>query len=270
MRHAFRPAAAIELPRTLRTFAAMLVVGFIAAKPLAQAPAFEVASIKRHHLSIPGQTIGQQGDRFLARNVTVRDLIATAYQVPSEQISGGPAWIDSDPYDVEAKSSNAATWPDQLRMLQSLLADRFGLRLQRDSRDIATYDLIVASSGVKLKPAPACRDDEKRCGGFRTAPGSAIGRHVTVGQVAALLSGRADRRVTDATGLLGSFDIELRWMPAPGQVPSGPGPTDAPPIDPSAPSLSIAIEEQLGLRFRSSTGTTDYFTIAVVERPTEN
>ena len=66
MRHAFRAAATIELPRTLRTLGAMLAIGSVTATPVAQAPAFEVASIKRHNLSIPGQTIGQQGDRFIA------------------------------------------------------------------------------------------------------------------------------------------------------------------------------------------------------------
>jgi uncharacterized protein (TIGR03435 family) len=232
---------------------------------------FEVASIKRHNSSTPGQMIGPQGDRFIARNVTVRDLISTAYDVPLAQISGGPVWIDSEQYEIEAKPASATTWPDQLRMLRSLLADRFNLRLQRESRDIATYDLIVSASGMKMKPAPTCRDDEKQCGGFRTAPGTAIGRHVTVAQVARLIAGRAGRRVTDATGLQGYFDIELRWNPGPAQLaPAKSGPDDAPPIDPSGPSLSVAIEEQLGLRLRSSKGTTDYFTIVAAERPREN
>ena len=81
----------------------------------------------------------------------------------------------------------------------------------------------------------------------------------------------AGRRVTDATGLEGYFDIELRWNPGPAQLsPANAGPNDAPPIDPSGPSLSVAIEEQLGLRFRPSKGTTDYLTIVAAERPSEN
>jgi uncharacterized protein (TIGR03435 family) len=143
----------------------------------------------------------------------------------------------------------------------------------RESREIAAYDLIAMPSGHTLKPAPPCEDGDKRCGGFRTAPGSAIGRHTTIPQLAALLSGRAGRRVTDATGVQGNFDVELRWNPGPAQlVPAKPraGPADAPPIDPSAPTLSVAIEEQLGLRFRSSKGTTEYLTIASIERAREN
>lgn len=232
---------------------------------------FEVASIKRLDSSIQGQLIGPQGDRFVARNISVRDLIATAYRVPSEQVSGGPAWIDSERYAIEATPAHAATWPDQLRMLQSLLADRFSLRLQHESREIATYDLVAMPSGVKLNRAPACGDDDKQCGRFRTAPGTAIGRHVTIGQIAALLSGRAGRRVTDATGLQGGFDIELRWNPGPGQSdPTKPGPDDAPPVDPSGSSLSVAIEEQLGLRLRTSKGMAEYFTVVAVDRPREN
>jgi uncharacterized protein (TIGR03435 family) len=233
-------------------------------------PRFEVASIKRNDSSTPGQMIGLQGDRFIARNATVRELITTAYDVPSDQVSGGPGWIDSERYDVEAKPAIAATWPDHMRMLQSLLVDRFSLQLQRESREIPTYDLVVLPSGVKMKAAPACRDDEK-CGGFRTAPGAAVGRHVTAAQVARLLAGRAGRRVTDSTGLQGYFDIELRWNPGPGQLaPGKSGPDDAPPIDASGPSLSVAIEEQLGLQFRSSKGKADYFAVITAERPSEN
>ena len=256
-----------------RTVGAVILAGLVSANALAQAPAFELASVKLNKSSAPGQTIAPQGDRFLARNVTVHELIATAYQVPFEQISGGPVWIDSERYDVEAKAASAAPWPEMLRMLQTLLAERFSLRLQRESREIAAYDLIAMPSGHRLKPAPPCEDGDKRCGGCRTAPGSAIGRHTTMPQLAALLSGRAGRRVTDATGVQGNFDIELRWNPGPAQlVPAKPGagPADAPPIDPSAPTLSVAIEEQLGLRFRSSKGTTEYLTIVSIERAREN
>ena len=64
------------------------------------------------------------------------------------------------------------------------------------------------------------------------------------------------------------FDIELRWNPGPGQLaPAKPGPDDAPPIDRSGPSLSVAIEEQLGLRFRAAKGMTEHFTVVAVERP---
>lgn len=259
---------------TIAVVAAPVVVGALTMRPQAitdTPPRFDIASVKRNKSSAPGQTIGAQGDRFVGRNVTVRELIVTAYDVPGEQVSGGPGWIDSERYDVEARATSATTWPAQLLMLRSLLADRFNLRLQRDSREIAAYDLVVSPSGVKMKPAQACRDGENPCGGFRTGPGAAIGRHVTGAQVARLLAGRAGRRVTDATGLEGYFDIELRWNPGPVQPgPAQSGPVDAPPIDPSGASLSVAIEEQLGLRFRPSKETTDYLTIIAAERPSEN
>lgn len=90
-------------------------------------------------------------------------------------------------------------------------------------------------------------------------------------RIAAILSGpRSGRRVVDETGIEGFFDVELRWTPGPGQLPPGPGPDDAPPIDRDGPSLFTALEEQLGLRLVPTTGTVDHFVIERAERPTEN
>jgi uncharacterized protein (TIGR03435 family) len=244
-----------------------------AAAPL-QAPAttsaFDVASIKRNNGPTPGQTIRLAGNTLLATNVTLRDLIRTAYSIQTpEQLSGGPDWIASARYDVEAKSAGEVPWTEHLAMLQTLLANRIRLVLRREGRPTPIYAL-TRGSAVRLKPAAACPTTAD-CSGFNTRPGEILGRHVTMARMAGILSGqRSGRRVVDSTGLDGLFDVELRWAPDPGPPPPGAAPDDAPTFDETRPSLFTALEEQLGLRLVPTTGNVDHFIIERAERPSEN
>jgi uncharacterized protein (TIGR03435 family) len=114
-------------------------------------PSFAVASIKRDKRDAPvtfGVGKGQGG----GRNVTLKMLIALAYQVQEFQISGGPGWIGSDRFDVEGKVEDAKADPGQLRlMLRSLLEDRFQLKLRGETREAPVYALVVANGGPKIK-----------------------------------------------------------------------------------------------------------------------
>ena len=93
----------------------------------------------------------QPGGRLTISNGNLRMLIRFAYNVDDTQISGGPPWIDSDRYDIVAKGEGDAT-TDQLRqMLQTLLSDRFCLKIHRESKELPVYNLVVAKSGAKLK-----------------------------------------------------------------------------------------------------------------------
>jgi uncharacterized protein (TIGR03435 family) len=235
----------------------------------AAAQTFDVASIRRNTGPASGQTIRQQGNTFIASNVTARDLIETAYAIQtSDQISGGPAWLASERFDVEARPRASSSWPDHLAMLQTLLAERFRLVLRRETRSAPLYSL-TRSGTLKLKPAADCPTSAD-CFGFATRPGQIVARRAPMARVAGVLSGpRSGRRVVDDTGLDGVYDFELRWTPGPGQIPAGPGP-DPLPIDPEAPSLFIALEEQLGLKLVPATGPLDHFIVERIERPTEN
>jgi bla regulator protein BlaR1 len=240
--------------------------------PGTRRPAFDVVSIKPNVSSVPNQTITRAGNTFVARNVTLPQLIFEAYRVDSDQLSGADGWMASERYDVEAKPAAAADWNEQMLMLQSLLADRFQLKLRRETRNVPAYSLLVAGAGVKLRPAAGgdCPSVEP-CGAFRNRPGVVEGRRVSVAQLASILSGpRSGRPVVDATGIRGVFDFDLRWTPDPGQLPPGPAPDDAPPFDPSGPSLFTALEEQLGLRLQPTTAMVEHFTIEQAERPLPN
>ncbi len=114
-------------------------------------PEFEVASIKRNTSGSPNMDVSAPpGNRFNAENVPLRFLIRVAYDVKDFQIAGGPAWINSDRYDITAKSESDATFAQMRPMLQSLLADRFKLALHRELKELPVYDLVAAKSGLKL------------------------------------------------------------------------------------------------------------------------
>src|SRR5260370_11687319 len=124
-----------------------------------QSPAsFEVASIKLH----PGPiTLSSdpaiRGARVTATASTLRDLITSAYHVRYDQLSGGPGWMSSEHYDVEAKAEgDGALTVERMRpLLQALLAERFQLKIRRETREVPTYALLVNKNGPKLQAVPA-------------------------------------------------------------------------------------------------------------------
>src|SRR5215831_21048961 len=109
-----------------------------------KAPAFEVASIKPNTPDGSGAIrVGiqpQPGGRLTVTNANLRMLIRFAYNIDDTQISGGPPWMDSDRYDIVAKGEGNATTNQLREMLQTLLADRFGLKIHHDSKDLPVYN----------------------------------------------------------------------------------------------------------------------------------
>jgi uncharacterized protein (TIGR03435 family) len=268
---------------------------------------FEVASIKPNRSGGGQVSIGiQPGGRLTATNVTVRELIRLAYQVQPFQILGGPSWLNSDRFDIQAKAESEFPAGGALvpgagpgvpqRMLQSLLADRFKLVVRPETREMPTYDLVLArrdgSLGDKLKsssidcagiaaargrggappapPAPGGRGGAGGCG-MRIGPGVLNGNGVSMVFLANSLSQMVQRIVNDKTGLTGNYEFEVAFTPeGPQPGPGGPAPGApvAPPVDPNAPSIYTAVQEQLGLKLESSRGQVSVLTIDRLEPPT--
>lgn len=225
------------------------------------APAFEVASIKPLAPSdkvIPGQMIRDPG-RVAYRNVTIQNLLAQAYRIKNLQISG-PAWLDSDRFDIVAKLPAGAS-DDQLpAMLQSLLKERFQLAFHRDPKMLTAYVLLTAKGGPKLRAVDA------ETGGIKTTFG-ATRRHLSgkmsTTYLAGLLSNMLDQPVVDQTQLKGIFDIDIEWS-----VNDTPDTTPQP-DDP--PSLFTVLQEKLGLRLESRKAPVDVYVIDRIDRvPTGN
>lgn len=113
-------------------------------------PAFEVASIKANTGGGRGAIIRQAArGRFTAENAPAELLIQLAYNVQTFQLSGQPAWIGSERYDITAKTEDDATLKEMRPMLQSLLADGFKLAIQRQTKELPVYDLVAAKDGLK-------------------------------------------------------------------------------------------------------------------------
>jgi uncharacterized protein (TIGR03435 family) len=222
-------------------------------------PSFEVASIK---LSGPDDRLMyrlQPGGRYLATGLTLKALLANAYEVPDFLVSGGPGWRDSDRYNIEATvGSPLPPWPDSNKqlslMLQSLLADRFKLTVHRERKEEPVYELRVAKDGAKLQVAKA---DEKA--GFEMTPGRIHSMAVPLEYLATSLGYQLGRLVVDKTGLAGKYSYTVTYTP-----------DDAPVTDTVGPSIFTAIREQLGIRIESAKAPVEVLVIDHVERPSAN
>lgn len=241
--------------------------------PHPQFVAFEVATIKR---SDPGSRAGrflkmETANRFVAKNYTLKLLIAAAYDLNSRTISGGPGWADSDRFDIAAVTPGEVR-PDrdeQMRMLRALLEERFQLTFHREPREFAIYALSVAKGGAKLK-ASASLDAPPVVGPGVVYPQRIVlpGRNATVGDLVSLLQ-RAilDRPVVDRTGLTGHYDFDLIW--APDETQFG-GDVPAPSAETPAPPLFVAMEQQLGLKLEPTRGAVSSLIIESAAQPQQN
>jgi uncharacterized protein (TIGR03435 family) len=245
---------------------------------------FEVASIR------PNSDNGPQRfslfPQFTARNATLSDLFLLAYDVKGFQVTGGPGWMNSDRYDISAKMADTPV-PGrdammlQRRRLQLLLQDRFKLAVHHETRELPVYELTVLKGGPKLT-APTCTEiDSKNTG---PAPGKTVmdycgssgffkGRFeataATIGDLVKALANLLGRTVVDKTGIKGTFHVVLTFATDDSTIrfAGAPADTDA---DDAPPDIFTAVQEQLGLKLKSSKGPVDVIVIDHVEKPSEN
>jgi len=221
-----------------------------------QAPLeFEVVSVKP---SAPGSgmSIGYQPGRFFARNITLGSLIANAFNLRAFQIEGGPGWMNSDRFDIEARLPANTNGRQGGAMLQALLVDRFQLKFHRETRQMPIYALIVGKSGPKMTPA---RDaDGTMIRG--TGAGQMEFQKTSMQSLAQNLAGNMDRLVLDRTGLTGEFNFKLEWNPD----------LTAANADLGRPTIFTAVQEQLGLRLESERGPVEILVIDGAARPPAN
>ncbi|MDR3701570.1 MAG: TIGR03435 family protein [Candidatus Sulfopaludibacter sp.] len=218
-------------------------------------------------------------------------LIQRAYSVQGFQVVGGPSWISTDGYDIEAKPEGNTGQKRMWLMVQALLADRFKLSMHRETRDLPVYDLQAVKGGPKLKapqggacsealtgvPEPGRQRPAPPCGPGVIGDGTGLtmeGINVSMPAVAKLLSSLVGREVVDKTGFTGRFALHLEFAmdDALAGLPNPAGPdASGQPADPAArPTIRTALQEQLGLKLQASTGPVDVFVVDRVERPTEN
>jgi uncharacterized protein (TIGR03435 family) len=178
------------------------------------APAFEVATIKPTAPDAKaGRYITMQGtNRFVAKYYTLKLLIAAAYNLSPKVISGGPAWVDDDHFDIEALTPGETrpSQPEQMAMLRTLLSERFKLSFHREEKEFSIYALEVAKGGPKLKESTAAASDPPQLISTVYPPARIHlpAKNATMSDFTSLLQ-RAllDRPVVDRTGLTGAVRL---------------------------------------------------------------
>jgi uncharacterized protein (TIGR03435 family) len=269
--------------------AVLTAVAPLAAQAPAQKPSFEGLSIKPTTsggmLSLPPVMMGS---RFVATNVTLKDLVFFAYAPQSgaflyDQIISGPNWIDGDHFDIQAQvkgNSGAIAREKMQAMARALLEDSFQLKLHRETQDLTVLNLVVFDSGVKMKLSedqsppigqPSTTYDSSEQNGEQLSRGSmkvstnlsgtAIsGSAVTVSRLASALQGQLGRMVFDKTDLKGLFDFNLLFSRQ-----------DLTPSSANQPGTSLltAIQE-LGLKLEAAKAPLEVLVIDSAQKPSED
>jgi len=257
--------------------------------------AFEAASIRPNKSGDFSQFIRRQpGGRMTVTNMPLRVLITFAYQLQQQQLIGGPSWVANDRFDIVAKMEGdpapvaPGAGPDPLMLaMRTLLTERFKLVTHKETRDLDVYALTVVRPDGKLGAAikPSTTDcaalmSARRGGPPPQAPDpngpvqcglrGSIGRIQMGGflmsEFARSLQGQAGRLIVDRTGLTGPYDLELTFQQDRPNGPLPPG-VELPPVDPNAPNLFTALQEQLGLKLESTKAPIEVLVIDSVEQP---
>jgi len=253
----------------------------------------------------PGDVYTANGGHFTATGFPLITYIFFAFKVLGDQgqalVAQLPGWVNTDRFDIVAKTDGnpAKDTKDQMRlMMRSLLADRFKMTSRYETRQVPVFGLQYLKQGktgpqLQAHPADApCSTeiptasgpgfDATVVGGYPTLCGGVLGmapsatgrvragaRNVTMAFIAKQLSGMGNlgRPVLDQTGVTGTFDFVLEWVPEiNGPNPVGP---DFQP-DPSGPTFLEAVKEQLGLKLDSQKGPSEFLVIDHIDHPSEN
>lgn len=282
-----------------RFLAILLLAPWYGAMPQSPAgtPRFEVVSVKP---SVPGATYRgtppPTPSRIRIENISLRSLILQYYQLHSWELKGGPAWMASAQFDIEAKTAAPATREQMRIMMQSLLADRFQLKFHREKREQAIYNLLLAKTGAKLPepkeggclaidqdslPVPPTKGRGPimyPCGNVRFEliypVGELNGGKVRMATLVSRLIEMFGRPVHDLTEFTRAFDIHMRFAldDALGGYPMFHRAIDeSGASEPAgAPTVLVALRDQLGLRIEPAKGMAEIFVVDSAQTPAAN
>jgi uncharacterized protein (TIGR03435 family) len=257
----------------------MKLILFLAvlAAPVFGQPRFDVVSIKPlDPLSTNTHIANTPGGPFEAAGITLQSLITQAYDIPAFQLVGSSGWMQTDRYEIRAKNekpgpseADLAKMTDEdrralheqsLARLRSLLADRYQLKIHRETKEMPVYVLTVAKGGSKLKTLPANGKPEGNITSRRNSDGQTgiIADKLTTASLAWFLSGVVKRTTLDQTQLNGKYDFTLTYAP---EVLTG---------DIAGPSIFTALEDQLGLSLKPGKGPVDVVVIDSARKPSAN
>jgi uncharacterized protein (TIGR03435 family) len=236
---------------------------------------FEVASLKPTPPD-PQAPFGIRpapgGERYVASNVTLRLIMTVAFRVRDEQIAGGPDWINTARFDMNAKAEHPSSVEELHVMLQNLLAERFKLQFHHETKELPIYALTIDKDGPKLQPHQAGSGGDpwidQNAEQFLHMAWHA--KFAPMDFFAWRLSLILDRPVIDQTRLAGGYDFDLKFTrDLPPGISEG-AQVNGAPIDTSGPTIFQAVRQQLGLKLESKKGPVDILVIDRAEKPVEN
>ena len=239
----------MKLPQLLLS----LTIPGLWAQPQPPAPEFDVISIKGNKGTTTGGSTRSGRGLYRATNVTVKSIIMNAFGLLPDQLVGAPSWVDSERFDIEAKSDD----PEAIDLkLRSMLATRFQFKVHRETRDWQSYVLVVGTKGSKLKPT------ELREGmSARENNGHWEGKGLDLDNIARNLAFQLGRPVVNRTGLEGRYDLILDFEPEDGPITG---------VEVRKPSLFTAVQDQLGLKLESRKTPVEMLVVDRIERPSDN
>jgi uncharacterized protein (TIGR03435 family) len=231
---------------------------------------FEVASIK---LAKPGDAAGgikamPGGEEYIAQNAPVKLMIALMYKIPMRQISGGPDWLATDLYAIDAKADHSYNIDDLHIMFQNLLADEFKLKFHKEIKEGNVYALTIDKSGLKMKENTGDQNFNIPVTGNVAAgfTGERVNMQYLCWWLGQALQ-NSERPVVDQTGLTKNYDFKLTFIP---ELPPNVSPETIPAEILNRPTLFEALKQQLGLRLDPQKGPVEYYVIDHIERPAGN
>jgi uncharacterized protein (TIGR03435 family) len=263
---------------------ALVAAGAVFGQTPATAPAFEVASVKPAPPSTPGMLkvqIGGDPGMVDYKNVSLKMVIARAYEMKEFQISG-PDWLDAERFDILAKVPPNTPKGQIPLMLQNLLATRFKLSAHHEQKVMPVYAMVVGKNGFKLKPLEG--EPEGRMSMTIGPRGRQMSGPTTLAALSGGLSRMMDRPVVDLTGIQGTYQVDLEWVPdesegggmmakmhgMAAQAGAG-GETHAEATEPNGLSLFGALQEKLGLKLEARKSPVDILVVDSAEKvPIEN
>jgi uncharacterized protein (TIGR03435 family) len=246
----------------LKWFSSLLLMAATAPPMSAQPslPAFEVVSVRTIQQDTRTWALRQVNPARYRSLSNVNQLITWAWSLKNYQVLGAPGWIFEDRFEIQATTGHPASPDEERFMVQRLLAERFGMKVHRESREIPVYVLVVGRNGPKLETAETPAEPGHR--GININAGVMTAREGTMAEFADVLTTNLDRPVLDRTNLEGHYNFTLTGDPPP---PSANGPS----WSPIGPSLFMAIRE-LGLRLDPQKAPVEMLVIDSIKHPTDN
>jgi uncharacterized protein (TIGR03435 family) len=237
-------------------------------------PSYDVVSIKPDRTGSGNVGVDIDDGNFDATNISLKNLILSAYGLKEAQLFGLPKWGDSARFDIKAKivdpdkKALEGLTPEEFESMQRpILTDRFQLKFHHEMKMLPVYDLVTIKGGPKFKEITPAEQKSGVVNGVR-AGGMSIHNHnltatgVPMSSLVNHLSGQVQRVVVDKTGLTANYNLQLSWSADDAEPPSA----DAP----GPPDIFTALEEQLGLKLQPGKADIDTFVIDHVELPSEN